>query len=231
MIILHGENIVASRKALENEVNLLRQKGADEKIFLDGTKLELGDLKQALESTSLLGQSRLVVIENLLTSPKSKRKEAILDYLKKEAGKIPLILWEPKEITKKDLNKLAPQAKATHFKISPLIFKFVDSLSPQNKKASLDLFHQCLKQDSPEMVFYMVCRQIRLLIIAQDLGEKGLARLYPWQQSRLVNQSRNFSQARLLKIHQMLLLIDYQQKTGKAPLPLASQLDLLIAGL
>ncbi len=230
MVILHGENIVASRKALEQEVATFKKKGADEIIALDGGKLELTELKQALESTSLLGKNRLVIIENLLSSTKGKRKEEMLDYLKQENRDKPLILWESKEIGKLGLKKLTSKAKINLFKIPPLIFKFLDSLSSQNKKETLKLLHQCLRTDSPEIVFYMICRQMRLLIIARDLGEKGLP-LAPWQQAKFLNQAQKFSLDQLLKIHQRLLRIDYEQKTGKAPMPLASQLDLLITDL
>jgi DNA polymerase III delta subunit len=230
MIILHGENIVASRQALEKEILAFKERGADEIITLDGGKLELTELKQALESASLLGKDRLVVIENLLSATKSKRKEEAINYLSQEGKKTPLILWEPKEIGKLGLKKLASKAKINLFKIPPLIFKFLDSLSPQDKKNSLKLLHQCLRADSPEIVFYMICRQIRLLIIARDLGKKGLP-LAPWQQAKFLSQAQKFNLDQLLKIQQRLLKIDYEQKTGRAALPLASQLDLLIADL
>ena len=231
MIILHGENIVASRLALEEKINGFKAKGVDEIVSLDGMKLELTDLKQALESTSLLGKDRLVVIENLLSSPKSKKKEEEVNYLVKVDPKSLLILWEAKEISAAGLKKLAAKARVSVFKIPPLIFKFLDSIWPQNKKNALELLHQCFQVDKPEMVFYMLCRQIRLLIIARDLGAKGLSSLASWQQAKFLRQGEKFSLEQLLGIHRKLLRIDYEQKTGRAVLPLASQLDLLIADL
>jgi DNA polymerase III delta subunit len=55
--------------------------------------------------------------------------------------------------------------------------------------------------------------------------------LAPWQQAKFLRQAQRFSLEQLLKIHRQLLKIDYEQKTGRAVLPLASQLDLLITDL
>lgn len=231
MIILHGENIVASRQALHDKIDSLKEKEVDEIVSLDGIKLTLTEVKQALESTSLLGKARLVVIENLLSSPKNKQKEEIVNYLEKIDKKISLILWEKKELSRSSLKKLASRGTVELFKIAPIIFRFLDSISLQNKKNTLTLLHQCLKADSPEMVFYMLCRQARYLILAKDLGLKGLAGLASWQQTKFLRQAEKFSLEQLLGLHKKLLRIDYEQKTGRASLPLSSQLDLLIADL
>lgn len=231
MLILHGENIVASRKTLYEKIASFKEKGVDEIIVLDGIKLTLTEVKQALESTSLLGQARLVVIENLFSSPKNKEQSEIISYLEKVDKETPLILWEQKDLSRTILKKLAQRATIELFKIPPLIFKFLDSISPQNKKNTLILLHQSLKTDSPEIVFYMLCRQARFLIIARDLGRKGLSSLPSWQQAKFLRQAEKFTLEQLLNFHKKLLKIDYEQKTGRASLPLSSQLDLLIADL
>lgn len=225
MLILHGENIERSRRALNEKI----KRFSGEIIRLEGEKLDLGELKQAVESSSLFGQERLIIIENLFSRRPSKEKEELLKYCKLENPEN-LIVWGGKKI---DGRILAPftLARIERFDLTPIIFKFLDSFSPTNKKLSLALLHQCLTQETPEMVFYMVCRQAKDLIITADLGKENLDELPPWKREKLIRQAGKFGLKKLLTLYQQLLQIDYQQKTGKTPLSLSSQLDLLIASL
>lgn len=225
MLILHGQNIVLSR-------NKLREKTKNffgETIILNGEKISLTDLKQAIESQSLFGQDRLVIIERLFSRPSGKAKEELLKYLKSENPQN-LIIWEGKKVDGRVLTPFK-QVKVEKFDLAPLIFKFLDSLSPKSKKISLSILHQCLVHDAPGVVFFMLCRQVKDLIIANDLGEKGLSELPVWKRGKLIRQAKGFGLKKLLWLYRQLLKIDYEQKTGKTPLSLSSQLDLLIASL
>jgi len=226
MLILHGDNLVASRKFLNEKINQAVASGS-EILKLSGEKLTLGTLQQALESKSLFVTTRLVIIENLLSLPPSKTKNRLTNYLRKNFFEN-LILWEKKEI-----RSLTGFKKATVrlFKLPTTIFRFLESLTPEGKEHSLSLLHTCLNQDSAEMVFYMLIRQLRLLIIAKDLGVRGLDKMADWQKTRLVRQAQKFRLSQLIVLYRQLLKIDYEQKTGRASMPLSSQLDLLIASL
>jgi len=81
------------------------------------------------------------------------------------------------------------------------------------------------------MIFFMITKHLRLLILASDLGKKGLKNMPPWRQGKLVSQGNQFGLDKLLNTYKRLLKIDCQQKTGKTPFSLSSQLDLLIASL
>ena len=225
MLILHGENTVLSRHKLIG----FTQNFKGEIVRLEGEKMSLTDLKQAVESSSLFGQKRLVIVENLFTRRPSTDKEKLLKYLK-EQKPTNLIIWERKTIDGRSLISFR-FAQIEKFVIPSIIFKFLDSLSPNNKKNTLNFFHQNLYQEPPEMVFYMLTRQIRNLLIVKDLGEKGLEKMAPWQKAKLARQAKQFSLKQLLSFYQQLLKIDWQQKTGRAAMPLISQLDLLIASL
>lgn len=226
MLILHGDNMVASRKVLNQNIKQAKTKG-NETLRFNGKKLTLNELQQALESKSLFGTERLIIVENLLSSSPSKTRTDLFNYLKKNFF-VNLILWEGKEIKRLAEFK---KAKIQLFKLPPTIFQFLDSLTPGEGKTSLSFLHLCLKQGSAEMVFYMLARQLRLLIMAADLGKKGLTSLHPFQQEKIARQAKKFTLSQLLSLHQQLLKIDWQQKTGQAPMPLSSQLDLLIASL
>lgn len=228
MLILHGENLVASRKRLKEEIDNFRLKFKGEVVKFEGSQLDLTQIKQAVEASSLFGLQRLVVIENLFSSLSSAEKQKIVNYLKQDLPKN-LLVWERKKIDNRILTPF--RTRTIQFDLTPIIFRFLDSLAPNDQKLSLSLFHQCLAQDSPEMIFYMLTRQIKLLIIAKDLGKKGLTQMAGWQQDRLIRQAKRFDIAQLIKIYQQLLKIDWQQKTGQAPYNLASQLDLFLASL
>lgn len=223
MLILHGENLVASRQFLTEKIKSFK----GEVIRLEEDQLNLTQFKQALESASLFGQDRLVVLENIFSQRPSQKKEKILNYYKENQFEN-LIIWEKKTIDGRSLRAFAA-AKIIRFKIPPAIFNFLDSLNPNNKKIALNYFHLCLKQDTPEMIFYMLANRIRDLIIAADLGIKGFPKMPFWQKNKIISQAKKFKLKRLLVLYQQLLKIDISQKTGQASLPLASQLDLLLA--
>jgi DNA polymerase III, delta subunit. len=75
--LLHGDNQLESR----NELNRLIS-GAESKelIRLDGEKTSLNEIVQALESSSLFGMEKLVIIENLFSRRQSKEKKEIIDW-------------------------------------------------------------------------------------------------------------------------------------------------------
>lgn len=228
MLIFHGENLVTSRKRLKEEIDNFKLRFKGEVVRFEGDKLNLTQIKQAVESSSLFGKNRLIVIESFFSAPPSAEKQKIIDYLKKTSPKN-LLIWEGKKI---DGRILVPfKARLAQFDLTPVIFHFLDSLAPDNQKISLFLLHQCLNQDTPEMIFYMLTRQIKLLIIAKDLGKNGLTQMAGWQQDRLIRQAKKFNLPQLIETYRQLLKIDWQQKTGQTPFDLASQLDLFIASL
>lgn len=230
MLILHGENRVQSRRVLNEKIKFFQERER-EVIKLDGKKIDLTAVKEACETKSLFGRNRLVVIEGFFSRAKSGQKTEIENYFQELPDETDIIFWEEKGLTPRQLDKFPPQAQKYLFKIEPIIFKFLDSLSPGNPRQSLDLLCQCQKRESPEMIFYMLCRQIRLLLLAKDLGRRGLRELPFWMQDKFLRQSHYFTLEQLLGIHQKLLQIDSDQKKGRALMSLSFQLDLLIANL
>jgi DNA polymerase III delta subunit len=226
MILLHGENIIASRQKLKESIVSFEQKKTGEVLKFEGNNLSLINLKQALSPLSLIGGDKLIVIENLFGGRKSKEKEKVIDFLKKENPE-GLIVWEGKKIDGRLITSFKSQT--LKFDLPVIIFRFLDALLPDNSRMSLNLFHQCLAQDPPEIIFYMMIKHFRLLIIAADLGSEGLGKMDSWRQEKIINQAKKFGLNRLLQIYRQFLEIDWRQKTGKAPFDLISELDLLLA--
>lgn len=222
--ILHGDNLVASRKIFNQKIEEAKNKGVKEVIRLDGKKVELVDLKQALETQSLFGGEKLIVIEDLLARVKSGVKKDLIDYIRGLKGFTGPILWERKGLTKSQL-KAFGNATVLEFKTPVVVFKFLDAVRPNNPKQLVSLYEECLKSESAETVFYMFSRQIRMLL--QSLSEE--TKLPAWQISKLRDQLNNLGEEKVLALHKKLLEIDGQIKTGKSSLGLAGELDLVIA--
>lgn len=220
-IILHGDNLIASRQELQAKI----EKATREKLEIfrfEGKILTLEELRTALESNSLFGTDRLVIIENLLSQVKGKNKNILINYLKTTSFNNHLVIWENKEIGKRDLTF---KAEVHLFKVDPLIFKFLDNLRPKNEKNLLHELANLKKQEEAEMIFYMIIRQFRLLIMVKDNIIEGLA---PWQTGKLKKQAEFFTVDQLKNIMRQLLEIDKNQKTSRDPYPLSSRLDLFI---
>lgn len=225
MFIFHGQNTVISRKKLIEKIESF----SGEVIRFEGEKLALVDLIQSLESSSLFGADRLVVIENLFSRRPGRAKEEILKYLKSTSPNN-LIIWEGKDIDGRTLKPLGI-TNALKFEIPQKIFKFLDSLNPENKKNALTILHECLKTMPPEIIFFMLARHVKYLIIAADLGEKGNEEFPSWRRQKYSFQAQKFGLKKLITLYHQLMICEYQQKTGKAAMTLAAQLDLLIANL
>lgn len=229
IFFLHGDNQVLSRQRLNELINQAKTENK-EIIRLDGLKIDLSQILQALESSSLFGQEKLIIIEQLFSRPKSKEKEEIIKYLKKEKISPHLIFWEKKEISGTTTRWLPKDWQYQIFKTPVSIFKFLDSIKPNNQKEVLTYLHQSIRKDSPEMVFYMLARRIKELIIALDLGKEGLKGA-PWQIGKLMHQAGNFSLEQLKSIYAKLLDIDIDIKTGRSFMPLDWHLDLLMINI
>lgn len=224
VVVYFGENIVLSRKdfllELENskKINL-------EIVQLDGKRLEFNNLKLCLESKSLFQDSKAIFIEDLFSQSKVKN-EVLIDLLKANSqGQI--FLWEGKDLTKTISDKLKQGFILKQYRLPQTIFKFVDSLRPGNIQNSLNLYRFCLEKEDPGMIFQMIIRQFRLLIMAKD-GEKYLPGA-SWQKAKIISQAKLFKVEKLVDIYQRLLLIDYQQKTSQSAFNLSHSLDLLIS--
>lgn len=228
LTIVHGNNTVASRDWLTSEKEKFRREGK-EIVNLEAKNLNLTLLKQALESASLFNKLKLVTIESLFSLNLSQAKDKMLSYLREGNYSSQVIIWEGKQIDGRVLRSFQGKFSIREFKLSPLIFKFLDSLRSGGDMNCLQLFHQCLKSDPPELVFYLLGRRIRDLIVASDLGPAGLERMAPWQKKGISLQAKEFSLSELLLFYRSLLKIDWEIKNGLAVLPLEALLDLALA--
>lgn len=223
LTILHGENVVASRKKL---VELLEQLKNNQQTVdrLEAKKLSLGILESKLVKQDLFGTEITIVIDELHSLPRSKDKTSLIDLVSK--SEVNVILWEKRKLTPTMLKKF-PQAQVFGFKLSNALFSWLDSLNgnSKHKKQLLTTFHQVLQTEDAHLCLVMLARQIRMLIQVCETGTMAGA---PWMVQKVKIQSRSFNLNQLLKIHQELLEIDLLQKTSTNNLELDQELDLLL---
>ncbi|MBI4066941.1 hypothetical protein HY407_01045 [Candidatus Gottesmanbacteria bacterium] len=225
--IIHGDDEVTSRNKLKD----LKEKSKEkETITLDGKNITIADLKQALESQSLFLLEKLVIIENLLTRRPSKERDEAIKYISANKFDSDIIHYEEKEVTPAVLKKF-PSAQNFNFKPQGNIFKFVDNIRPSSSKFLVPLFHELIKTEPPEVVFVMIVRQIRNILLASDSTSDYLKEFAPWQKAKISSQAKYFRQDYLVTIYRKLLEIDYKIKSGRTPLNLTQLLDIFLVNL
>lgn len=232
MLILHGENTVQSRNRLFQLTSDARKKG-ELVVHVEIKQLDFPTLEDAFGNQNLFGESKFVVIEELHSLIKSKRKDELITFVGNFAaqtndGGLQIVLWEKRALTPTMLKKF-PGAKSEEFKITNSLFKWLDSIgvasSAQNAKlTSLKLLRDALEKDGDFMCFTMFIRQIRLLIQVKDGAVAGLP---PFMIGKLKQQAGAFTMPQLLKMHGRLLELDIEQKTSTSRLNLTQQLELL----
>src|SRR5260221_389865 len=203
MLILHGENTVQSRNRLFQLTSDARKKG-ELVVHIETKLLDFPTLEEAFGNQNLFGESKLVVIEELHSLIKSKRKDELISYVGNfaataEDSGLQIVLWEKRALTPTMLKKF-PSAKSEEFKITNSLFKWLDSIgvtggnaaqNGQNAKlTSLKLLRDALEKDGDFMCFTMFIRQIRLLIKVKDGAVAGMP---PFMIGKLKQQAGTFT--------------------------------------
>lgn len=229
IIVIHGDNHSASRDYLQQLITKAKSSGVKDITRLEGKSLDLTQLIQVLDSQSLFGSNRLVVIEYLFARPQSKLKKQIIQQLKSSSATSShqIILWEPKSLTSAQLKSLGP-SQNQYFKLPPAIFKLLEALNPTSPSVTIKLLDQVLQTESPELIISMLVRQVHLLLQIKSTHPPKIA---PWQLTRLKTQARSFSSRQLILLNHQLLNLDSQVKVGDNLLTLKDSLIFFIASL
>lgn len=230
--VIHGDDLTLSRNYF---LDLKRKQ--NKAISFDGEKITITDLVQNIEGSTLFGINQAIFIEEFLTKLKKTNKESkeILDFIVKNKRSSAFVLWESKEIPKRELF-LFRDSIIKIFKLPKNIFLFLDSLKPNNSKNLLNLFHQLLDSGTKEeLLLFMLQRQIRILLALSEQGDnepiEELIRLAPWQVGKLQRQAKLLDLTGLKKIYKKLYEIEIGQKTGALSLSLSQSIDFLLLGI
>lgn len=212
--LLHGDYIEASR----NELVRLKERASGKEIReLDGRTIEMSSLTQSLESTSMFGGETLVIIERLFgkLGRQTKKIESLGKIISEAASTIDVILWEDKEVGKTVVKYLGESVNIRLFTLPVYIFQLLDGLKPNNAEALLTLYEQMKFTDAPELIFSMLVKRVRQLLLVASGGQPdGLA---PWQAARLTTQAKSFTMEKLLSMYEQLHVSEVRIKTGESP--------------
>jgi len=227
--LYYGDNYVLSRQHLNQHLDQLKNTEVNLTRFL-AKDLSLEALTQELESNSLFNLRSALIIENLFSLPDAGLRNSVISLIIKNQHQT-IILWDKKPLTKTNL-KLLTQVKTVkfnEFKLPLTVFKFLDSIVPNQGGISLKYLHQSLPTNPIELVFYFLSRRVSQLI--QALDQPQTLKSSPWQKNKLVSQAKNFTLDQLIQLHHQLLQLDYLNKTGQTPFDLLTELDLLLVNL
>ncbi len=225
VILLHGDDTAHSRKVYGE-----LKKTHPDAITFDGDAVTLTDLTQELAGGGLFAEEKHVFLEQLLTKKKSaSEKEAFIELLNNTGNDSTIVLWESKEIDKKTVALFSHVQDRVH-KLPQTLFALMDALYPNNTSQLLDLYHRTVEVTEEELIFFMLVRQVRLLLSFSESQTSidEAKRIAPWQKGKVQKQSSLFSKQQLILLHQKLFEIEKGMKTGSLSLSLRSTIDIFL---
>lgn len=229
MKILHGDDVSASREALYRL--LTEAKLADKEVIeLNGKSATLTDVMQALETQSLFGSDRLVLIEHLLSGQQNARKKDIITYIQKNDSD-ELLIWEGQAVR---LGKGWPKGVGQEFTLPQELFVWLDGLRPGAGTQSLKLYQSLAQTQSSEMLMVLLSKRLRQLWLCKsgklDVLE-SVERQRDWQIRKLQKQANGFGEQQLSGWLDALVEYDAARKSGDAVRPLDMQMELWMADI
>lgn len=237
--IIHGTDIAASRKYFLD----LKEKYQDPTV-INGKTVTITDLVQDFEGGDLFTESKNFFIEDLLSKKsrgagsasggkKSKELTQLTDYIATHSKENNIFIWEGLELTKAALGYFK-NSEVKVFKLPQSLFLFLDNIRPGNGKTLINLFHETILTSDVEMVYFMMVRQVRLLLgLIENSGSniEEVQRIAPWQKGKLQTQTDYFEIEQLKKLYFDLFEIEKAMKTGNLNAPLTSTIDFLLLSI
>jgi hypothetical protein len=228
IILIHGNDLAASRNFYFEEKNK-----TENPVLLNGDGLTHDLLFQSAENTSLFDDKKTILVENFFSKNKTNSIEfkKIIDYINSNKT-LSIIFWEPTELSKTNQTILKSAIVRT-FSFPQILFTFLDNIKPNNSETLIKVFNQLKTTMEPELIFFMLTRQFRLMLNSLDSDKQidELKRMAPWQLSKLKNQTALFDKNILVEHYNKLFEVEVNQKTGKIPYNLEKSIDFFLAGL
>ena len=220
----HGDDIVASRRALMDRIHSLKKQGVRIEIrTIDG--LSIAEVETLLGSSSLFLEETCVVFEGVLGGKENSFRTKIIDLSKNSF--VNVFFWENKSISATVL-KLFPNGENFSFSAPKKIWSWLDSLLPGNGHASIRLLAEAEKQDGIEMCFNLLIAQVRKIMLMKDGCPPKQT---PYAAKKLQTQTNAFTWEKLLAIQAWALKTDIAFKSGMNTLSLREELDLLLLSI
>jgi DNA polymerase-3 subunit delta len=183
------------------------------------------------------GSSFVATVQNMTTKAGGKITDDAARLLAELAGGDPrqadqeikkLLTYVGKErpIEEKDVLYLTPDASVAD------VFKMVDALGYRNGGRALNLLQRLLEQQAPKLVFGMVVRQFRMLLLTREtldnrggrneiIAALGIYGARAFIADKLIPQARRFSLSELEGLYRQLLELDTAVKFSEITTRLA----------
>lgn len=227
--IIHGADIATSRKYFLD----LKEKEKDT-LSINGQTLNITDLVQYFDGGELFSTPKSFFIEQLLSKKKkSNELDQLINQINKHAQENNIYIWEEKDITPASLNSFK-NSQVKQFKLPQTLFTFVENIKPGNGREMIKLFHETIKTSDTEMIFFMIVRQIRMLLCVIEPGSDAIdevKRMAPWLRGKLERQADLFEIDELKRLYAKLFELEKGLKTGNLPMPLTQAIDFLLLGI
>ncbi len=200
--IFHGPDTFKSRQAYGQ---LLDSKKDLNRLSLDSKTAKLENVQQFLESTNLLGDKKLLVLDNFFSVNKAifEKLVPLLNSTETE-----VVIWQDKALTLTQL-KSFPKANVQNFPASNLIFNCLGTIKPHNFQAFCTSYHAAIKSEPFEFLFYMLKTSLRKKLVA------------PW----------GFKVEEVKSAYLNCTLLEYQIKTGTLAIDKTVALERILAKL
>lgn len=214
--IIHGEDIITSRSFLKKMLD------AQKAPILDAKTTDSGTILQELASISLFEDDQPLVIEHLF----SPKRTSVIPALMQSTRTI--YLWEPKQIGSALLVKAAG-ARVVHFPISRTLFTWLDSLRPSAFPKMVGDLHSLLThREPPELIWRILMNRLQELT---QVHSQRVASVPQWKIQKLQTQAQKFSNKALSRVYVRAIETEYAFKSGKSPLSIACQIELVLAAI
>ena len=225
LLLLHGNQTVRSRQVLVDTITKAKTQGLTDITRFLGPSLTLNGLTVAAESASMFTSNRLIIIENLFLLKSKTMLASVLKYMVGlNQATSHLIIWESKLLTAAQIKSL-PQFTVQLFKASKVTYKALDELKPNHQTLFLPLFEEAYQKDTPEFVFFMLVRHLRLLLTVSS----AKTAIPVWQANKLIAQAKLLGGQNLLTLHVQLTDLDWRLKTGQIVSTLQSELNYILS--
>lgn len=223
LTIVHGEDIVLSRKKLDE---IIQDNEWSERF--DAKGFSKSALLDSLSSQDLFVEKKFILLENFSKISKND-KDALIPELAKIVHKteITCVVWNEGKIDSRLLNKL-DTAHIYCYELPKCYFAFLDTLAPFKSKELIRLHRQLQDTSSAEQLFYSIIKRVRLLhAVKNNAIIDDTATLSPWQLQKLQRQAAVWDKMRLQQFYNKLFDIEVGMKSGGLATSLDHLLDIL----
>lgn len=220
--ILHGDDIVSSRKRLTSLTSGV------EPIIITSDKSNFLDIQNALQASDLFVEKKCVLVEHIFKLSKSDFEKALLLFEKVASdNQTMLILWQNSQMTKLQISKFK-KAVVESFVMPKLFFTFLDNFSPKNLEFELQTLSHMTNIDEMQ-IFYALVKRIRQLFMIKTGGNfEELLKMSPWQKEKLEKQAYQWKENELENAYADLFDLEKKIKSSGLFLPLRKHLDIML---